>query len=229
MLPVAKDPERIWPAGIAGELSLLHEVATFDPMENLRRDELYMREMDSPTLRVWRNSDCVVLGRFLKAEEEVYLERAARLDVPVLKRTSGGGAVFHDLGNINYSLYMRQEALPGFDLEMSLRKLSFPVIRVLAEMGVHWEWVPPNSIYVRGRKVSGSAQVRSRGRVLHHGTLLVDTDLDRLRHLLKEGGRSRTAPVANLVDIVPGIGIGDIVEAFEASISTGECGPKRPY
>jgi lipoate-protein ligase A len=227
--PLQKDLERIWPEGIAGELSLLREEATFDPSENLERESRYMREADSPSLRVWRNSDCVVLGRFLKAGDEVHLDRAARLGVPVLKRPSGGGAVFHDMGNINYSLYLREEALPGFDLEVSLRVLSFPVVRVLEEMGVPWEWVPPNSIYVRGKKVSGSAQARSGGRILHHGTLLVETDLDRLRHLLKEGGRSRTAPVVNLGDITPGIKAEDVVAAFKASIPVGDGGIERPY
>ncbi len=214
MLPASKDLERTWPERIAGELSLLREETTFDPAENLERESRYLREAGSPSLRLWRNSDCVVLGRFLKAGEEVHLDRAARLHVPVLKRTSGGGAVYHDLGNINYSLYLRGEALPGFDLEDSLRELSFPVIRVLEAMGVPWEWVAPNSIYVGGKKISGSAQARSGGRVLHHGTLLVQTDLERLRYLLKEGGRSRTAPVVNLEDIVHGINVEEVEAAF---------------
>lgn len=213
-MPAPGNLERTWPVAIPGGLSRLREEATFDPVENLRRESLYMRRVDYPSLRVWRNSDCVVLGRFLKAGEEVHLDRAAPLHIPVLKRPSGGGAVFHDLGNINYSLYLREEALPGFDVEMSLRELSFPVINVLNELGVPWEWVPPNSICVGGKKVSGSAQARSRGRILHHGTLLVETDLDRLRYLLKEGGKSKTSPVVNLADIVQGITVEEVVKAF---------------
>jgi lipoate-protein ligase A len=228
-LPVRKYLERIWPEGIAGEFSLLREETTFDPVQNLERESRFMREADSPLLRIWRNSDCVVLGRFLKAGEEVHLDRAAHLDVPVLKRPSGGGAVFCDLGNVNYSLYLREKALPGFDVEMGLRLLSFPVIHVLEKMGIPWEWVPPNSIYVMGRKVSGSAQARSGGRVLHHGTLLVASDLDRLRYLLKEGGRSRTAPVINLGDIVPDISIEEVMMAFESSILARDSGNERTY
>jgi lipoate-protein ligase A len=70
----------------------------------------------------------------------------------------------------------------------------------------------------KDRKVSGSVQARSRGRILHHGTLLVETDLDRLRYLLKEGRRSRTAPVVNLSEIVPRIQVEDVMAAFAASI-----------
>jgi lipoate-protein ligase A len=211
----------------AGELVILEDEATFDPGKNLRREQYYMRHASAPSLRIWRNSDCIVLGRFLDAGEEVYLDRAERLGVPILKRPSGGGAVFHDLGNVNYSLYLQEETLPAFGLEMSLKGLCFPVINALDEMGVPWEWRPPNSVYVMGKKISGSAQARTGGRVLHHGTLLVETDLDKLRCLLKEGGRSRMAHVVNLVDIVPGISVEEVEAALAAYIKAGDGDVKR--
>ncbi len=174
-----------------------------------------MRNVNGPSFRIWRNSDCVVLGRFLKPEEEVHLGEAKRLGVPVLKRVSGGGAVFHDPGNLNYSLYLEEANLPACDVEESLRLLSFPVTRLLQSLGLPWEWVEPNSIYVSGRKISGSAQARSRGRILHHGTLLVNTDLEKMERLLKKGGRSRVAPVENLAGMKPGIAI----EQVEAELA----------
>lgn len=214
--------------GFSSKFLLLDEEATLDPEENLGRELYHLRRAGRPAFRTWRNRDCVVLGRFLRAEEEVHLDRASRLGVPVLKRYSGGGAVFHDPGNINYSLYLQEEDLPGVDVETSQRILSFPVIRVLEEMGLPWQWVAPNSIYLMGAKVSGSAQARSRGRILHHGTLLVQTDLDKLRYLLKEGGRSRTAPVVNLGDVVPGAGIGRIERALRASIRSVDGDEESP-
>jgi lipoate---protein ligase len=181
------------------------ESATFNPCTNLEREALYTKSVKVPSFRVWRSTDSVVLGRFLQAEHEVYLHRARELGVPVLHRTSGGGAVFHDLGNINYSIYLPRGRSPDFDIERSLRVLSFPVTDLLDSLGVPWSWEPPNNIYVSGRKISGAAQARSGGSLLHHGTLLVSADLRKMSQLLKPGGRSRTAPVVNLCEIIPGI------------------------
>jgi lipoate-protein ligase A len=175
--------------------------ATTDPFENLERERLYWKTLAEPSSRIWINEPCVVLGRFLKAEEEVNLEAAAEREIPILWRPSGGGAVFHDLGNINYSIYLQNH--PLVYSEESLRSLSFPVTELLETLGIPWRWVPPNNVYVRGRKISGSAQARSGGRLLHHGTLLVDSDLGLMRRLLKPGGRSRVAPVINLKEVMP--------------------------
>lgn len=185
-------------------LARVNEEATFDPRENLEREYLYWKTLEVPSGRVWRNEACVVLGRFLEAKEETYPERADELGIPLIHRCSGGGAVFHDLGNINYSIYLQDEAI-GLRAEDSLRLLSFPVTELLETLGVPWQWVPPNNIYVQGKKVSGSAQARSSGRLLHHGTLLVDCDLAVMQRLLKPSGKSRVAPVINLKEVLPGI------------------------
>ena len=183
---------------------MIDEQATFNPWDNLEREYYYWNILAEPAVRVWINDPCVVLGRFLKAEEEVRIGRATELKIPILWRPSGGGAVFHDLGNINYSIYLQHEGLRP-KAEDSLRSLSFPVTALLDELGIPWEWVPPNNVYVRGKKISGSAQARSRGRLLHHGTLLVDCDLERMGLLLKAGGRSRAAPVINLKELNPSV------------------------
>jgi len=189
------------------DMSLLPvvESTTFDPRLNMEREAYYMKMVEAPSFRVWRSTDSVVLGRFLEPEEEVRLDRARELGVPVLHRPSGGGAVFHDLGNLNYSIYFPQGRVPGFSIEESLWALSFPVTDLLDLLGVPWSWEPPNNIYAFGRKISGSAQARSSGHLLHHGTLLVSTDLQKMDQLLKQGGRSRVAPVVNLSEIVKSI------------------------
>jgi lipoate-protein ligase A len=189
------------------KLEMVAEEATFDPARNLARDASYWKETDGNRARVWRNERCVVLGRFLEPEAEVYLGKAKEMGIPVLKRTSGGGAVYHDLGNLNYSLYLDLKAMSQQDISESLRSLSYPVTSLLDSLGVSWQWVPPNNVYVEGKKISGSAQARRRGRLLHHGTLLVSCDLDVMRSLLKPGGRSRIAQVINLAEVVPGIAV----------------------
>ncbi len=200
------------------ELELIGDKAVFDPALNLERDACYWRETYGNRARVWRNDRCVVLGRFLKPAEEVDVQVAQEKGIPVLKRASGGGAVYHDLGNLNYSLYLDLEGLRLQDIGESLKALSFPVTALLDSLGVPWEWVPPNNVYVEGGKISGSAQARRRGRLLHHGTLLVSCDLEIMRCLLKPGGLSRVAPVINLAEILPGIAVEDVEKALSRTL-----------
>ncbi len=195
----------------AGDLLPVVESETFDPSLNLEREAVYMKNIAVPSFRVWRSTDSIVLGKFLEPGEEVHLGRARMLNVPVLRRPSGGGAVFHDLGNLNYSLYLPGSRMPVFGIEESLKSLSYPVTEMLDSLDVPWSWEPPNNVYVLGRKISGSAQARSGGHLLHHGTLLVSADLEKMDQLLKPGGRSRTAPVVNLSEIVRGISAEDAV------------------
>ena len=195
------------------------ETRTFDPSLNLERETLFLKTVEAPSFRVWRSTDSIVLGRFLKPADEVYIERARELGIPVLRRASGGGAVFHDLGNINYSIYLPRGNASSFGIDGSLRDLSFPVTHMLDALSVPWSWEPPNNVYVLGRKISGSAQARSGGRLLHHGTLLVSTDLERMGQLLKSGGRSRPAPVINLSEIVNNITVTQVKNMMVATLN----------
>jgi lipoate-protein ligase A len=194
----------------SSSLAPVPEARTFDPLLNLERDSINMKTAEVPSFRVWRSTDSVVLGRFLQPGDEVYVAHAEMLGVPILHRSTGGGAVFHDLGNINYSIYLPRGHSVGPGIEDSLMALSFPVIDLLEALGVPWSWEPPNNVYVLGRKISGSAQARSGGRLLHHGTLLVNTDLQRMGHLLKPGGRSRIAPVINLSEVVGRVTVAEV-------------------
>ena len=90
---------------------------------------------------------------------------------------------------------------------------------MLESLGLSWEWVPPNNVYVEGKKISGSAQARRRGRLLHHGTLLVRCDLDAMRALLKPGGRSRMAPVINLAEMLPHIDAGEVADMLTQAVT----------
>ncbi|HEY5531873.1 MAG TPA: lipoate--protein ligase family protein [Candidatus Anoxymicrobiaceae bacterium] len=206
-----------------GWLSQVREQPTFDPSLNLQRESVYLKTVELPSFRTWRSTDSIVLGRFLTPTREVYLSRARKLGVPVLHRSSGGGAVFHDLGNINYSIYVPQGFATGYGIARSLRAFSFPITGLLDSLGVPWSWEPPNNVYAMGRKISGSAQARSGGRLLHHGTLLVESDLNRMTQLLKPGGRSNMAPLVNLSEIVSGVTVEEITEALEAELRCCGC------
>lgn len=188
-----------------GQLCQVVEEKTLDPLTNLEREAHYARAIQKPSFRVWRSEASIVLGRFQTPEEEVDLDRAGGLGIPVLHRSSGGGAVYHDRGNVNYSIYIPRMSARESRIGESLMELSFPVIEVLESLGIRWSWVPPNNVYALGRKISGSAQARSGVRMLHHGTFLVDADLDMMSGLLLAGGRSDLAPVVNLSDMISGI------------------------
>ncbi len=202
---------------IAGTITQIPEEPTFDPAGNLDRESAYLRELTSPCFRVWRNEDCVVLGRFLDADAEVDLARATGLGVPVFKRESGGGAVFHDLGNINYSIYLGRADVEGIGIEESMLLLSYPVTRTLDILGIEWSWNPTAGVQVHGRKISGVAQARRRNGLLHHGTFLIDTNLEIMALLLRNGGRSKRVPTINLIELIPGITVEEVTRIVERS------------
>lgn len=131
-------------------------------------------------------------------------------DIPLARRISGGGAVFHDLGNLNYA-FIEPRASYGADHTFSR------VIRVLKELGVNAEPMGRSGIGVGGKKISGNAFCYRRNHVLHHGTLLLSANLDKLHRYLEPGTiaidthavRSEPAPVMNLH-----IDAEEIIEAF---------------
>jgi len=158
-------------------LILDHDTA---PAFNLAADEFLLREVEEPVVRLWRNSPCVVVGRHQIPCMEVNLMEAYRRDIPVHRRISGGGAVYHDLGNVNFSIIAPLEKGKGIDFERMLA----PVIEALNALGIPARHLGRGDVRLGEFKISGNAAYLWRGRCLHHGTLLFDADLDALEALL---------------------------------------------
>ena len=206
------------------------ENPSFDPPYNQALEE-YVFEHAAPDERVlmlWRNDPAVVCGCYQNVYAEVNLPRAAELGVAVVRRESGGGAVYHDRGNINYTFIVP----PGEDAGYAA--LIEPVAAALNRLGIPAAMNRASDIAVNGLKVSGSAQKVKKDRVLHHGTLLYDTDLTRL-HELADGQRGRFAtkgvksspwPVANMRALL-GPGAPD-TEAFAALLLAQLAPGERP-
>ncbi|HSV56534.1 MAG TPA: biotin/lipoate A/B protein ligase family protein [Magnetospirillaceae bacterium] len=139
-----------------------------------------------PTLRLYGwDPPAVTLGYFQGLEDEVDREACARLGADVVRRVTGGGAVFHD-AELTYSLALPEGhplARPG--ILDSYRVLCAGVVAGLAAFGLLGEFVPLNDVLVGGRKVSGNAQTRKRGCILQHGTILLDVDVERMFSLLR--------------------------------------------
>jgi lipoate-protein ligase A len=139
----------------------------------------------SNTVRFWRNSNTVVIGRFQCKEAEVNLEAAKRHGTTVARRFTGGGAVYHDSGNLNYAVSVdRNHPLFPKDIVEIYRPFSTSIIRGLNILGLNAQFRPPNTIQIDGKKISGIAACLNWGVVFCHGTLLVDSNLHILSELL---------------------------------------------
>ena len=146
-----------------------------DPRVNLAIEEHLLRHFatDDEILLFYINEPSIIIGRNQNTLEEINEPYVCEHGIHVVRRLSGGGAVYHDLGNLNFSFITPYHKGTPQDFEHFTR----PVIRVLREMGVPAELSGRNDILVNGRKISGNAQYRTADRMFSHGTLLFDTTL----------------------------------------------------
>lgn len=150
------------------------------PAWNLAAEEYLLHGQDN-CLLLYINRPSVILGRHQDRQSEVDEEWCAGHDVVVVRRMSGGGAVYHDHGNLNYCFVAdRQEGRSALDGSFLL-----PVVSILGDMGLHVSIGSRKDLWIDGAKVSGTATHVSKNRILHHGTLLFDTDLEALHGALK--------------------------------------------
>ena len=191
-----------------------------------------------PILLLWQNAPTVVVGGRQNTLEEIDLAFIEERKINVIRRTTGGGAVYHDLGNLNYSFIVRdatrlapasahsRDASSAPTLTDSFRLLTQPVVDVLRSWNLPAELSGRNDITIDGRKISGSAQARKNGRTLHHGTLLFDSNLDDVASALRvdpEKFRSKAVAsvrsrVANVAEFLPDSERSGLVERFKADL-----------
>ena len=153
---------------------------SFDPAFNLALEELLFKEFPEELFMLWRNRSAVIVGKNQNTLAEVDHHFAEANDIAVVRRITGGGAVYHDLGNVNYSLLV-QERQPGPD---SFARFAKPVVEALQKMGINAAFSGRNDIEVDGKKISGSAQCCFQNRTLFHGTLLFEINMELLSKVL---------------------------------------------
>ncbi|MEI5672839.1 MULTISPECIES: lipoate--protein ligase family protein [unclassified Nocardioides] len=164
------------------------------PPVQMALDEVLARQVGDgtrpPSLRVWEwASNAVIIGSFQSLSNEVDLDAAARHDATVVRRISGGGAMFVEPGNtITYSLYVPATLVEGLSFAESYAFLDAWVIRALRELGVDASYVPLNDIASPLGKIGGAAQKRlANGAVLHHVTMSYDMDASKMLDILRIG------------------------------------------
>ena len=180
----------IWRLVDSGTVSPEFSVAADEAILNAR-----LREFVPNTLHFYiRSCPCVSIGYNVCLKESVAMDEIGKRNVRLVRRFSGGSAVYTDQGQLIYALIIDSSFLPG-DLVESYKRICGAVIRGLSYLGVIAEHKPVNDIIVNGLKISGSAQLRRGGIVLHHGTVMVDTDLDTLAAVIRPGKTKRSDPL----------------------------------
>lgn len=143
------------------------------------------------TLHLYRrNAPTISMGHFERVKEVVDLEAASRHGVQIVRRMSGGSAIYTDQGQIIYSLFIDRGSAPG-DPVRSFEMVCRGIVLALEGLGLDPEFKPVNDVQIGGKKISGSAQLRRWGVLAQHGSLLVDTDLDIMCEVLKARKRPR--------------------------------------
>lgn len=173
-----------------------------DPFFNLALEEILLKNRKEEFLILGVNDPSVVIGKHQVLHREVNTRFVTEKNIPVIRRISGGGTVFHDNGNLNFSFIIQSEA----GKQVDFRKYTLPVISFLSSLGVEANLEGKNDLKVNGFKISGNAEHIHRNRVLHHGTLLFNTSLDLLRNSLRKNTgnytskavESNPSPVINL-------------------------------
>ena len=152
-----------------------------EPAFNLAAEEYLFRNFNDDVFFLYINSPAVVVGKHQNAMAEINPFYVAENKVKVIRRLSGGGAVYHDLGNLNFSFH---QTVPDTS-KISFKKFNEPIVEVLHQLDIAAEVGQRNDIFVDGYKVSGHAEHVFRNRVLSHGTLLFNADREALSQALK--------------------------------------------
>lgn len=191
-----------------------------DPYFNLAFDEYCLENIPSeePYFFLWRNRPAVIIGLNQNAYSEVNLDYLNSHGITLARRVTGGGAVYHDLQNMNYTIIGRNPS-------------PQPMVDALRSLGVPAELTGRNDIFVEGRKVSGYARRVSHDQEIIHGTLMYDVDLDTLTHVLDTPGSKMQAKgiasvksrVANLKEYLPQFkSLDELQGALQEILSAGD-------
>ncbi|MDF9762877.1 lipoate--protein ligase [Peribacillus simplex] len=179
-----------------------------DPRINLAIEEYALKHLniDETYLLFYINRPSIIIGRNQNTIEEINADYVDGNGITVVRRLSGGGAVYHDLGNLNFSFITRDDG----DSFHNFKKFTQPVVETLEKLGIQAELSGRNDILAEGKKISGNAMFSTKGRMFSHGTLLFQSEMDHIVSALKvkkdkiesKGIKSIRSRVGNIADFL---------------------------
>lgn len=179
-----------------------------DPTINLAIEEYCVKNLDinETYLLFYMNEPSIIIGKNQNTVEEINADYVREKGIHVVRRLSGGGAVYHDLGNLNFSFITKDDG----DSFHNFKKFTEPVTVALGKLGINAELSGRNDILAEGRKISGNAQFATKGRMFSHGTLLFDSEIDhvvsalnvKLDKIQSKGIKSIRSRVANIAEFL---------------------------
>lgn len=149
-----------------------------DPYFNLAAEEYVLKNITDEVFMLWRNEPAIIVGKFQNTLAEINLDFVQQNNIKVVRRQTGGGAVFHDLGNLNFTFV--DNSTSG-----NFRTFTQPILDVLQTMGIDARFEGRNDLTIDGKKFSGNAQCVHNNRMLHHGTLLFSATMSNLSAALQ--------------------------------------------
>ena len=189
-----------------------------DPYLNIAAEEYYVKHSDEDICMIWINDRSVIIGKHQNAYGEINYPFLKENNIPVIRRISGGGAVFHDKGNINFSFITKT----GNSNQVDFGRFTSVIVKFMQSLGLEVSTSKRNSLFIGNQKFSGHAEHVFHNRVLHHGTMLFSTDLITLqkaitpiREYQSKAMASVRSDVGNIAPLLPyTIDIQDFVKLF---------------
>lgn len=152
-------------------LCIYHE--STDPYFNIATDEYILKHLEEDCFMLWRNDNAIIVGQYQNTLAEINYDYVKENNIAVVRRISGGGAVYHDLGNLNFSFTQS-----GKDSNLSdFEKFTRPIVEVIKELGADARFEGKNDLMIDGKKFSGNAAHIHKNKILHHGTILFSSEM----------------------------------------------------